>query len=163
VVEYSSARVAIALLVLSSVLAPRSGWAQANADSTGAVRTIRKSLADWVAAANRQDWRAAAQVWAPDLVGWYPGQPDDTYAKEMESAAHPNPARPKTRYEVNVVEVMVSGPLAVVRDIWRFTTAADKPDSSVAVVRGFEVWRKQADGHWKIARWISAPEPATPR
>jgi ketosteroid isomerase-like protein len=114
-----------------------------------------------VEAANRQDWRAAAQVWAPDLVGWYPGQPDDTYAKEMEQAAHPKPGRPKTRYAVKVEEVIVSGPLAVVRDIWRFTTAPGTKDSSIAVVRGFEVWQQQADGHWKISRWISAPEPAT--
>jgi hypothetical protein len=28
----------------------------------------------------------------------------------------------------------------------------------VAVVRSFEVWRRQPDRTWKIARWISAPE-----
>jgi hypothetical protein len=30
----------------------------------------------------------------------------------------------------------------------------------MAVVRSFEVWRRQPDRAWKIARWISAPEPA---
>jgi ketosteroid isomerase-like protein len=149
------------ILLLFLFLLPRIGQAQAATESARAVRNIRAALDGWVEAANRQDWRAAAQVWAPDLVEWYPGQPDDTYAKEMEQAAHPKPGRPKTRYEVNVVEVMVSGPLAVVRDIWRFMTAPGTPDSSVSVVRGFEVWRRLADGHWKISRWISAPEPAT--
>lgn len=81
------------------------GNAQGRPDSAAAVRSIRSALADWVRAANREDWKAAARVWASDLIGWYPGQPDDTYAKEMENAAHPRSGRPRTRYEVNVVEV----------------------------------------------------------
>lgn len=133
--------------------------AQTPTDSAAATRAIRGALAQWVAAANRQDWRAAAEIWAPDLVGWYPGQPDDTYAKELAQAARPRPGRKPTRYEVTVNEVLVSGPLAVVRDTWRFTTGSGSTDSTVAVVRSFEVWRRQPDGGWKIARWISAPEP----
>jgi ketosteroid isomerase-like protein len=93
-------------------------------------------------------------------VGWYPGQPDDTYAGEMERAAHPKAGRPKTHYTVDVVEVIVSGALAVVRDIWRFTTPAGKPGSTTSLVRSYEVWKRQPDGAWKIARWISAPEPS---
>lgn len=134
--------------------------AQERQDSGAAVRNIRASLAAWVEAANRKDWKAASRVWAPDLIGWYPGQRDDTYEQEMRNAAHPRLDRPPTRYEVNVVEVMVSGRLAVVRDIWRFTTAPATPDSAVTVVRSYEVWKRQNDGKWKIARWISAPEPA---
>jgi ketosteroid isomerase-like protein len=145
---------ALVLLVLPSAAA------QTPPDSAAVARTIRAALADWVDAANRQDWKTAARVWATDLVGWYPGQPDDTYAKELESAAHPRVGRPRTRYEVNVVEVMVSGDMAVVRDVWRFTTAPDTPDSTVSTVRSYEVWRRQNDGKWKIARWISAPEPS---
>jgi ketosteroid isomerase-like protein len=130
-------------------------------DSAAAVHAIRTALAAWVAAANREDWKAAASVWAPDLIGWYPGQPDDTYAREMDRLVHPGPRRAPTRYAVDVVEVMVSGRLAVVRDVWTFTTAP--PDSSVSVVRSYEVWRQQPDLQWKIARWISAPEPALSR
>jgi ketosteroid isomerase-like protein len=154
-----SGRLLFVLLALTWL--PQISWAQAASDSAAAVRSIHTALDHWVSAANREDWKAAASVWAPDLVGWYPGQPDDTYAKEMEQAAHPKPGRPKTRYEVEVAEVMVSGPLAVVRDIWRFTTAPGAPDSSVAVVRSYEVWRRLADGQWKIARWISAPKPTS--
>ena len=96
------------------------------------VRAIHAALTDWVAAANRGDWKSASKVWAPDLVGWYPGQPDDTYAREMDRVANPKLGSPKTHYEVEVVEVMVSGKLAVVRDIWRLTTPAGRPDASRA-------------------------------
>ena len=61
-----------------------------------------------------------------------------------------------------MVEVIVSGRLAVVRDIWRFTTPTQRPDSSVSIVRSYEIWKQQPDNCWKIARWISAPEPAQP-
>ena len=138
------------------VLGLRTAQGQAPTDSAASVRVIREALVQWVAAANRQDWQAAATIWAPDLIGWYPGQPDDTYAKELERAARLRPRPNPTHYEVTVNEVIVSGPLAVVRDTWRFTT-----DSMTTVVRGFEVWRRQPNHAWKIARWISAPEPAT--
>ena len=151
-------RPALLLSIASLTLSP-SGNAQTQADSAAAVRAIHASLTDWVAAANRGDWKSASKVWAPDLVGWYPGQPDDTYAREMDRVANPKLGSPKTHYEVQVVEVMVSGKLAVVRDIWRFTTAAGKPDAATSVVRGFEVWTEQPDSSWRISRWISAPEP----
>jgi ketosteroid isomerase-like protein len=154
---------AAALLPLLATLATGPVQSQASSDSATAVAAIRAALADWVAAANRDDWKAAARVWAPDLEGWYPGQPDDTYAREMERLAHPKPARGRTRYAVNVVEVMVSGPMAVVRDIWHFTTIPRPGDSTVSIVRSYEVWRRQPDNHWKIARWISAPEPPQSR
>jgi ketosteroid isomerase-like protein len=141
------------------ILSASTAQAQTAEDSSAAVRAIRTSLSQWVAAANRQDWQAAAKIWAPDLIGWYPGQPDDTYGKEMAQAAHPRPGRKPTRYEVTVEEVLVSRYLAVVRDRWRFTTSPGTPDSTVDTVRSFEVWRRQPDGVWKIARWISAPEP----
>jgi Domain of unknown function (DUF4440) len=118
--------------------------------ATGSVRSQ-------ASAANREDWKAAARVWAPDLVGWYPGQPDDTYAREMERLAHPKPAGARTRYAVNVVEVMVSGPMARhlalhhVPRLRRFDPSA----SPAATKSG----RDSRINQWKIARWISAPEP----
>jgi ketosteroid isomerase-like protein len=150
---------AAALLPLLITLARGSVQSQTSTDSATAVKSIRAALADWVDAANREDWKAAARIWAPDLVGWYPGQPDDTYAREMQRLAHPKPGRARTHYAVNVVEVMVSGPMAVVRDIWRFTTFPGSADSTVTIVRGYEVWTRQPDHQWKISRWISAPEP----
>lgn len=145
------------------MLGANSASGQESRDSAAAVHSIRKSLADWVAAANRADWKTAAQVWTPDLIGWYPGQPDDTYDREMARLANPKPGAARTHYEVNVVEVMVSGRLAVVRDIWRFTTPAGSSDSTVSIIRGYEVWRLQPDQQWKISRWISAPEPSPSR
>ena len=142
-------------LLLSTTL---SAEPRGSSDATAAEAQIRKALARWVEAANRQDWKAALAVWAPDLIGWYPGQPDITYRREVENAAHP--AARTTIYQVTVNEVIVSGSLAVVRDTWTFTPTVASGDSRAMTVRSYEVWRRQPDLAWKIIRWISAPEPA---
>jgi len=59
---------------------------------------------------------------------------------------------------LRVVEVIVSGDLAVVHDVWTFTHLNVTPVARDSI-RGFEVWRKQADGKWRISRWLSAPFP----
>jgi len=117
-----------------------------------AEKEIRAALARWTEAANRGDWNRALQVWAPDLVGWYPGVPDDTFQKEAGYAA--KGGAPTTKYQLTINEVIVSGPLAVVRDTWKMTAAG-----KTLTVRSFEVWERQADQSWKIIRWISAPQP----
>lgn len=135
-----------------ATLAPQS-------QSQSAEAQIRQNLAEWVKATNEGDRQRANNIWAKDLIGWYPGQPDDTYESEMQAAAHRPPGKkPKATVAVTVNEVLVSGDMAVVRDTWTYTGGTPSPDQP-DVIRSFEVWRKQADGSWKIARWISAPEP----
>ena len=116
---------------------------------------IRASLARWVKDFNAGDLKAAARVWAPDLVGWAPEGQDDTYALEQEFAAKASGRPPSAAYALEIVEVMVSGDLAVVRDKWTETPRSDPSKSRT--FRSFEVWRRQPDGSWKIARWIDGP------
>ena len=114
---------------------------------------IRGRLARWVEQFNSGDYAGAATIWAPDLIGVIPGGPDDTWAREMEGArlAKPGPVR----FALKVDEVMVDGDLAVVRDSWK-----ESGGPREVKFRSFEVWRRQPDGEWKIARWIdAAPEP----
>jgi len=122
-------------------------------DSAAAETYIRGALQQWVEAANRQDFNSALRVWAPDLIGWYPGVPDSTYAQQAAYAAHP-PAQPVTTYKLSIDEVMVSGPMAVVRATWIINV-----NGYPTTVRSFEVWKKQADATWKISRYLSAAEP----
>jgi steroid delta-isomerase len=130
----------------------RAGSAESVAEST-----IRAKLAAWEQAYNAGDRKKTFEIWAPDLVGWYPGIPDITWEQERAALDRPAPATPQSRLHVQVVEVIVSGDLAVVRDVW---TETPPEGSSAAATRipSFEVWRRQPDGDWKIARWISAPQ-----
>ncbi|HET7778921.1 MAG TPA: hypothetical protein VFL07_10225, partial [Rudaea sp.] len=60
-----------------------------SADNAAAEKQIRAALANWVEAANRGDYKAASEVWAPDLIGWAPEGPDDTYEREAAYAKLP--------------------------------------------------------------------------
>jgi steroid delta-isomerase len=144
----------VLLLVCGIGAAPlRAGSAEAAAEST-----IRAKLAAWETAYNSGDRKTAFAIWAPDLVGWYPGIPDVTWQQEKDALDRPAPAAPQSRLHVQIVEVIVSGGLAVVRDIWTETPPAGSAAPATRIA-SFEVWRRQPDGDWKIARWISAPQP----
>jgi ketosteroid isomerase-like protein len=146
-------RLCLALILLLGAVVAR---ADAAADNTAAEKQIRAALAHWVAAANRGDYKAALDVWAPDLIGWPPQGPDDTYDREASGARPPSqPAT--TTYALTINEVIVDGSLAVVRDTWTQTTRQDSGPDKVATFRSYEVWRRQPDRTWKISRWIDGP------
>jgi ketosteroid isomerase-like protein len=130
--------------------------ADSAADNAAAEKAIRSSLQAWVESANRQDWKAALQVWAPDLIGWAPAGSDDTYPREAEFAAHPQPPS-HTTFALTINEVIIDGSLAVVRDTWTETTKPDSGPATADTFRSFEIWRRQPDKSWKISRWIDGP------
>ena len=136
--------------------------AEATADKADAERRIRAALAHWTEAANRGDYKAAFDVWAPDLIGWAPQGADDSYRREAQYAKLPVQP-PQTTYVLKIDEVIVDGSLAVVRDIWTQTTKQETGPAKVSTFRSFEVWRRQPDRTWKISRWIDGPmQPASP-
>jgi len=124
--------------------------------NSAAEKEIRAALARWGEAANRGDFKAALDVWAPDLIGWAPEGPDDNYRREAESAKLPLKT-PKTTYQLAIDEVIVDGSLAVVRDTWTETTKRESAPDVVSTFRSYEVWRRQPDATWKISRWIDGP------
>ena len=142
-------------IFLAATLVTGFAWAGPAQDEAA----IRSRLANWVKDFNAGDLKAAAQVWAPDLVGWAPEGGDDTYSREMEFASRAAGKPPATTYALEIDEVIVSGDLAVVRDTWTETPRAEP--AKARRFRSFEVWRRQPDGSWKIARWIDGPiQPA---
>ena len=146
-------------LVLILLVGAGSARADAAADNAAAEKQIRIALAHWVEAANRGDYKAALDVWAPDLIGWSPDGPDDSYAREAAGAKAPS-GPVNTTYELTINEVIVDGSLAVVRDTWTQTTRQNSGSDKVATFRSYEVWRRQADSTWKISRWIDGPMTA---
>ena len=123
--------------------------AHPTADNAAAEKQIRAALAGWVEAANRGDYKAASEVWAPE-------GPDDTYEREAAYAKLPIKP-PTTTYALTINEVIVDGSLAVVRDTWTQTTKQAAGANKVETFRSYEVWRRQPDASWKISRWIDGP------
>jgi len=155
-------KVMLVAAVTSTALAAPAATAGTKQESE---RAIRAALERWVEDVNAGRLVKSNDIWASDIVGWYPGQPDFTYEQVQKAIAKGDPPPPaagakrRAQMRLHVDEVIVQGPLAIVRDTW----GRCKLDPSSGkwnlgdVLRGFEVWRRGQDG-WKIARWISAPE-----
>ena len=144
--------VLLVVLVLTAGVAS----AGASAGNTAADKAIRSALAGWVEAANRGDYKATMSVWAPDLIGWAPEGPDDSYERELRYTSMP-PQPVSTTYALTIDEIIVDGSLTVVRDTWTQTTKPQTGPDKVSTFRSFEVWRRQEDGSWKISRWLDGP------
>jgi ketosteroid isomerase-like protein len=120
---------------------------------------IGRALGDWIEATNRGDEKRAAEVWAPGVRGWFPKLPEVQLAEAYRVAgvARREDAKPWSTWTLSIDEILVSGDLAVVRDLRGETLHF--PGSHKLVqrdIRSFEVWRLQPDGKWRITRWISA-------
>lgn len=109
------------------------------------------------------DRSGANEVWAPGMVGWFPGAPvfSDSAANAAAGArpsTGPTPVR--ARFDVIVDDIVASGSVVVVHDVWTETREMGTPANAVQrIIRGSELWRCQPDGRWRIARYVSAPEP----
>jgi hypothetical protein len=146
------------LALLGIALAARPSAATAP-DSTRAVDYIRGRLALWVEQNNRGD-AAADEVWAKGVEGWYShgAEYGDSAAFIMAGLPYVKSAGSST-YAVVVEEVAVGGDVAAVHDVW--TETRHFKGSAVTVrrtIRGSELWRRQTDGAWRIARFVDALE-----
>lgn len=155
----------VALLAPLDAAAAQAASACSPSDSAAGA-AIRERLRQWVEQTNRGDRAGAREIWAPGIVGWFPGAP--VFADSAAYAAANLPYRAGAgngvvSYELTVEEVAASGPIAAVHDVWTETRRLPGAAAPVRrVIRGSELWRCQPDGKWRIARFVSAPEPWAP-
>jgi ketosteroid isomerase-like protein len=151
---------AIALSILVLAVTSAAQKPGASQDEKKSEAQIRKALADWVTATNRGDDAAANEIWGANVIGWFPKAPEFNNSAAFALAGLPEKrGASHSTYELKIDDVVVSGSMAAVYDIWTETKHFD--GTSVAVrrtIRGSELWRLHPDGKWKIVRWVSAPE-----
>ena len=123
-------------------------------------KEIRATLESWVAANNRKDHASANTIWAPGVVGWYPKVAEFSLSAAFAVAGFPEKKGTSwTTVELQIEDIAVSGSVAAVHDIWRETMHFEGSRVTVRrLIYGSELWRRQGDGKWRIARWVSAPE-----
>lgn len=130
--------------------------APAAADPVADEAAIRQRFADWTAAFNARDAAGACDLFAPDLRYTLPEQIDGAQATMCGNLARVL-ARDDLglRYDPPAIhEIILSGDLAVVRLTWTLT-ATTKGESDVTTEEGVDVFRRQPDGRWSIARFIA--------
>lgn len=147
-------RLMMPAVVLTLALVPAAA-AQANdpVDDTA----IRKALTDWTEAFNAGDAGQVCDLFAPDLVASFRGAPERGFT-ELCGQLRRSLTDPDRIYSYNLdlKEILISGDLAAVRLEWTL----DVGDRSGAPVQtfhepGLDVFRRQPDGNWKIARFLA--------
>lgn len=161
--------VAIGVLVLGfhqpgRAVTPRPSNTQACAGSdSAAARAVRARLNEWVGQHNSGDTRGASEVWSRDMKGWFPSAPiftDSAAAATAGVAYDRQRPLPRSEYSIVIDDVAGSGSVIAVHDIWTERKSFTNPRRVVErTIRGSELWRCESDGRWRIARFVSAPEP----
>jgi uncharacterized protein (TIGR02246 family) len=144
------------LLTIAAVLAGVVVAMPARSDVDSDKAAITERLSRWADAFNARDAAGVCDVFAADLISTVPEVLDGTrdalckrltalLAKSDLSLHYDQP---------DIREIIVSGDIAVVRLFW--TLSARKGDKqSVTREAGIDIFKRQPDGKWSIARFMS--------
>ncbi|HJX26902.1 MAG TPA: nuclear transport factor 2 family protein [Thermoanaerobaculia bacterium] len=167
------------LLIACSVLATVLGASEAGAAETVAtqqekdIATLRSLIIESGDAFNDKDPDRIMALYASDVVLSYPGIPDMGYADFAKAYSELRNSTPGVTVKTspNIEEILVSGDLGVIRITWNTTTTeTNPPKESTRQMKDLQIWRRQADGTWKLSRGMhyrmppaqEAPKPAAP-
>ncbi len=128
----------------------------AGAASADAAADIAARLRQWTEDFNAGRKVEACELFSKELRSDFRGQGEADYAtrcrlieRAIDNKAH------QFRYEPRIKEIIVSGDLAVVRLDWLSTVL---PLDITTVEPGMDVFRKEADGRWRIIRYLAYEE-----
>jgi uncharacterized protein (TIGR02246 family) len=140
-------------LVIASVAAAQG--------DTPAQAAIRATLTQWMADFNAGNAEKVCDLFAPDVVAQYRGQPERGYDALCDLLKRSLGDRSKTyRYALAIKEIVVEGDLAVVRLTWTLTVRGkDAASETTAEEPGIDVFRRQGDGSWRISRYLAYESP----
>jgi uncharacterized protein (TIGR02246 family) len=139
----------IVVCLLAAVTTTASARADAEADKTA----ITERLRVWTAAFNTHDAAGICDLFAPDLVVTIPGALEGNREALCGGLAALQ-ARPDLQLHYDnpdIREIIISGDLAVVRIVWTLTTRKGA-DQDVTTEAGIDIFKRQPDGRWSIAR-----------
>ena len=130
------------------------------------IATLRSLIIESGDAFNDKDPDRIMALYAPDVVLSYPGIPDMGYAEFAEAYSELRNPKPGVTVKTSptIEEILVSGDLGVIRITWHTTTIeTNPPRESTRQMKDLQVWRRQADGKWKLSRGmhyrVPPPQP----
>jgi uncharacterized protein (TIGR02246 family) len=122
--------------------------------------TSRKEIADaltqWTAAFNAGDAEKTCALFSRELRADYRGQPERGYNGQCDILKRS--LSDKTRrysYALAIKEILVWNDVAVVRLTWTLTITPKDGNTITSTEPGLDVFRKEADGRWRIVRYMA--------
>lgn len=141
-----------AAAALGACLAAAQPAASTDSEPVNAVRT---AILGYAAAVNANNPEDVIRVMADDIVLSYPGIPDSDYAVLAGSYREMMQPRPgiSVRTEPAFEEIFASGDIVIARLTWTTTTKNENTKrESVRKMKDLQVWRRDGQGAWKLAR-----------
>jgi steroid delta-isomerase len=144
------------LLAMAIVFTAVGAATPARADVDSDTAAITNRLQRWTEAFNARDAAGVCDLFAPDLISTVPEAPDgrrDALCGRLKAVL----AKPELHLHYDspdLREIIVSGDIAIVRLFWTLT-AQKGGKSSVSTEAGMDIFKRQPDGKWSIARFIS--------
>jgi ketosteroid isomerase-like protein len=117
---------------------------------------IRTRLETWVDDFNGGRTATVCDLFSVNAISQFRGQPERDYDAicELLQDSLADQAR-DYHYALDIREIIVEGDLAVVRLTW---TLFITPLNVTSIERGIDVLRREADGKWRIIRYLAYEE-----
>ena len=150
-----AAAVVMAVMTVMAVVVgcARDGVKESDTDNAKDGAAIVAALQQWPIDFNAERLDAVCGLFADDVVLIYPDSPDRNRQQfcDQMSGKFADPAKTFEYAPPEINEVLVDGDLATVRLVWTLTVR-DATGKVLETVRedGVDVFRRQADGTWKI-------------
>jgi len=121
---------------------------------------IRTRLDHWTRDFNAGKAGTICELFSKDLKYDFRGYPERDYQDICDRLHRSlNNASRRYAYGLDIHEVIVEGDLAVVRLSWTLTVRLPNGQTVTSIEPGMDVLRKDADGQWKIVRYIAYEAP----
>ena len=116
---------------------------------------IKAALTQWTEDFNAGRADKVCGLFAKDLRSDVRGLPERGYEAQCEllKSSLADLTR-KYSYALDIKEILVFGEVAIVRLVWTLTVKQDGSETT-SLEPGMDVFRRQADGTWKIIRYIA--------
>jgi uncharacterized protein (TIGR02246 family) len=144
------------LTTIVTIASTVAATAVAHADSTADEAAIVQRFQRWTAAFNARDSAGACDLFAPDLAYSIP-----EIVRGTRETMCTNLAKMLARSDIqlhydnpDIHEIIVAGDLAVVRLTWTLTARVNGA-TDTTTEEGMDIFRRQPDGRWSIARYIA--------
>jgi steroid delta-isomerase len=125
----------------------------AMADDAG---DVRARLEQWVLDFNAGRARQACDLFSRELVSDVRGQGEADYARRCALITEAiGDGQRRFRYDLQIKEILAGRELVVVRLRW---TLHVLPQNVRSVETGIDVFKKEADGAWRIVRYMAYEE-----
>lgn len=146
---------------MTAATAGTPGGIGCSTDSTEAARAaISSALEEWRSAFNDRDGSHVCDLFAPDLIANYQGQPERDYAALCQLLKTSVQDRERAyRYSLDISEILVFGGTAIVRLVWTLEIAKNGAPKELVREPAIDIFRCQGDGRWKISRYLAYPAP----